>query len=42
METLLGPLFVVDVFVKTFSLVPYNSGQPEFQLGFCLCDFVCA
>jgi len=26
METLLGPLFVVDVFVKTFFVVPYNSG----------------
>ena len=29
METLLGPLFVVDVFVKTFFAVSYNSGQPE-------------
>jgi len=27
---LLGPAFVVDVFVKLFFVVPYNSGQPEF------------
>jgi len=40
METLLGPLFVGDVFVKTFLVVPYNSGQPEFQLGFCLSNFL--
>jgi len=30
MDTLLGPLFVVEVFVKTFFVDPYNSDQPEF------------
>jgi len=30
MEILLGPLFVVDIFVKTFFVIPCNSGQPEF------------
>jgi len=30
METLLGSLFVVDVFVKTFFVIPYNCGQIEF------------
>jgi len=42
MEILLGCLFVVDVFEKTFSVVPYNSGQPEFQMGFCLSNFLSA
>jgi len=27
METLLGPLFVVDVFLKTFFVVPYNTSS---------------
>ena len=30
METLLGPLFVVNVFTNTFFVVPYDSGNPEF------------
>jgi len=30
METLLGSLFVVGVFVKNIFVVPYNRGQPEF------------
>jgi len=42
MEILLDSLFVVDVYVKTFFVVPYNSGHPEFQLGFCLSNFLSA
>jgi len=28
MKILLGSLFVVDVFIKTLFIIPYNSGQP--------------
>jgi len=42
MEILLGPLLVVDVFVETFFVVPYNSGQSAFHLGFCLSNFLSA
>jgi len=42
METVLGRFFVGGVFVKTFFIVLYNSGHPDFQLGFCLSNFLSA
>ena len=42
MEILLGLPLTVDIIVKEFLVPFYPSGQVDFELGFCLSDFLSA